>query len=58
MTHDEDVISFTVRLPRELGDQITGRAKLNRRSRNQEIISLLIDAIDSRTAADLALTKP
>lgn len=57
MTHDEDTISFTVRLPRDLGDQIARRAKVMRRSRNQEIISLLIYAIDSSVEADMALTK-
>lgn len=57
MTHDEETVSFTVRLPRELGDQITKRAAVMRRSRNQEIISMLISVIDQSVAADLALTQ-
>ncbi len=51
--HLEDTISFTVRLPRELGDQITKRAKVMRRSRNQEITAMLIFAIDSAVEKDL-----
>lgn len=57
MTHDEETVSFTVRLPRDLGDQITKRAAVQRRSRNQEIISMLIKVIDQAVEADIALTK-
>jgi len=54
MPQDEDNISFTVRLPRDLGNQITQRASVARRSRNQEIITLLETAISKAVEADLA----
>lgn len=54
MSKLEDTVSFTVRIPRDLATQITRRASVSRRSRNQEIISLIISALDSSVSADLA----
>jgi metal-responsive CopG/Arc/MetJ family transcriptional regulator len=42
----KDLVSFTVRLPRKLVDQIDEREKRTRRKRAQEIIVLLEEALD------------
>lgn len=53
----DDLKAFTIRVPRELVDQIDARAKLNRRKRNAEINVLLEDAIDATVNSDLRVLK-
>jgi hypothetical protein len=45
VTDREEVVAFSIRLPRPLSDKIRQRAKQNRRSLNQEIIWLLEQAL-------------
>ncbi|CAJ3204564.1 Uncharacterised protein [Burkholderia pseudomallei] len=51
----EEREAFTVRIPITLDVQIKQRARVNRRTRNAEIIHLLETAIDSATSADQKL---
>lgn len=53
----EDLKAFTVRLPRQLVDQIDARAKINRRKRNPEILVLLEKAIDADVQSDLKILQ-
>jgi hypothetical protein len=48
----EDLTAFTIRIPKELSEQIEARARINRRNRNGEINVLLEYAIDTQTARD------
>jgi predicted transcriptional regulator len=51
--------AFTVRLPKDLVDQIDARALVNKRRRNAEIHWLLERAIDKSVKTDLDLfSKP
>ena len=43
----------TIRMPDELHKQISERAKVNRRSFNQEVLYLLESAIDGPVGSDL-----
>lgn len=54
-TIENDVVAFTVRLPKELARQIEDRKVLTRRTRNAEICLLLEQAIDLNVNRDLAL---
>ncbi|KFG99090.1 hypothetical protein GQ56_0101145 [Burkholderia paludis] len=51
----EEREAFTVRIPITLDVQIKQRARVNRRTRNAEIIHLLETAIDNATSADRKL---
>lgn len=51
------LVSFTVRIPRELDEQITQRKLVNRRSKNAEVQVLLEQAIDRAVAEDLKLLR-
>lgn len=53
----DDLKAFTIRVPRDLVDQIDARAKLNRRKRNAEINVLLEAAIDTSVDSDLQVIK-
>lgn len=53
----DDLKAFTIRVPRDLVDQIDARAKLNRRKRNAEINVLLEAAIDASVDSDLRVIK-
>lgn len=53
----DDLKAFTIRVPRDLVDQIDARAKMNRRKRNAEINVLLEDAIDRSVDSDLRVIK-
>lgn len=53
----DDLKAFTIRVPRELVDQIDARAKLNKRKRNAEINVLLETAIDRMVNSDLQVLK-
>jgi predicted transcriptional regulator len=53
----DDLKAFTVRVPRELVDQIDARAKFNHRKRNGEINVLLEMAIDASVKSDLQVLK-
>lgn len=46
---------FSLRLPKELARQIDARAKLTRRTRNSEIVSMLETHIDLMVARDQAM---
>ena len=52
-----DISAFTIRIPRQLADQIDARAKLNHRKRNGEINALLQAAIDHSVGSDLKIVK-
>jgi hypothetical protein len=54
---DNDIVAFTVRIPRELKDQIDTRAAIHRRVRNAEILVLLEHGIDSSVDQDLQVVK-
>ena len=49
--------AFTVRLPRDLVDQIDSRAAVSRRSRNAELLVLLESAIDASVTSDLQVIR-
>ena len=53
----DELVAFTVRIPRMLCDQIEDRRRLNRRSRNAEIAFLLEQAIDGSVASDLKVLQ-
>lgn len=46
-------VQITVRLPVDLNAQVTDRARVNRRSRNAEIVTLVEDAIDNQVRRDM-----
>lgn len=48
---------FSVRLPEHLAEQIDGRCKVSRRTRNAEIVLLLEQAIDLSVARDRKLLE-
>lgn len=48
-----EMAAFTVRIPKELADQIDARAKIQRRTRNAEINVLLEQGIDHTVGRDL-----
>lgn len=48
---------FSIRIPRQLLNQIEQRASVNRRSRNSEILCLLEHAIDQGVVNDLGILK-
>jgi len=43
---DEETISLSIRLPASIRDQIEKRARQNRRSLNQEIVWLILKALE------------
>lgn len=45
---------ITVRIPREIFNQIRDRAQTNRRKLNAEIVCLIEEGLDSRVRTDLA----
>lgn len=53
----KDVVAFTVRLPRHLEEQVSARAEVNHRNRNQEIVALVEYALDEKSRQDLMLLK-
>jgi predicted HicB family RNase H-like nuclease len=44
--YKEEIVAFSIRLPRSVKDQIQDRAQENRRSLNQEIVWMLQQALD------------
>lgn len=48
--------AFTIRVPAQIAELIEARAKVHRRSRNNEVISLLERAIETSVGADIQLT--
>lgn len=55
---DSDELShFSIRIPKKLEGQITARAGVHRRSRNQEIIVLLEMAVDLMVQKDIKLQE-
>ena len=50
---DDNVKAFTIRLPMPLYEQVSARAKLNRRRLNAEITVLVEKAIDDGVRGDL-----
>lgn len=57
MAHPEDILPFSIRLPRKLAEQINQRANLARRSRNSEIQFLLEYSIEKMISTDLAIAE-
>jgi hypothetical protein len=53
MSIENELAVFSVRIPKKLAEQIDGRAKVNRRTRNAEIVLLLEQIIDIHVARDL-----
>ena len=53
----DDLKAFTIRVPRDLVDQIDARARLNHRKRNAEINVLLEIAIDTSVDSDLRVIQ-
>lgn len=53
----EDHDAFTLRLPKSLKSQIDVRARLQHRTRNAEIVHLLIKAIDDSVNEDIRLKE-
>lgn len=49
----EDILAFTIRVPRRLVDQIDHRAAVNHRKRNGQINIMLEAAIDASVQSDL-----
>jgi predicted HicB family RNase H-like nuclease len=45
--YDEEIVAFSIRLPRSLKEEIQERAQENRRSLNQEIVWMLQQAMDT-----------
>lgn len=57
MTTENDRVAFSVRLPKELCQQIDERAGISRRNRNAEIQLLLEQAIDLNVSRDLRIME-
>lgn len=57
MAKTEDILPFSIRLPRSLAEQINQRANLTRRSRNSEIQAMLEYAIAKQHSSDLAIME-
>jgi hypothetical protein len=55
MAVENDLTTFSIRIPRNLCDQIEARKKVSKRSRNGEITLLLETAIDILVARDKRL---
>jgi hypothetical protein len=55
MAVENDLTTFSIRIPRSLCDQIEARKKVSKRSRNGEITLLLETAIDILVARDKRL---
>lgn len=53
----EDHDAFTLRLPKSLKAQIDVRARVQHRTRNAEIVHLLIKAIDASVNEDILLKE-
>jgi predicted HicB family RNase H-like nuclease len=45
--YDEEIVAFSIRLPRSLKEEIQERAQENRRSMNQEIVWMLQQTMDT-----------
>jgi len=52
---EEEFAAFTLRIPKQLKEQIELRAKIQHRTRNAEIVHMLTHAIDSAVARDVEL---
>jgi hypothetical protein len=52
-----DLIAATLRLPPHIHEQVVTRAKINRRTKNAELIVLIEAGIDAGTSADLKLIE-
>lgn len=57
MATENDRSVFSLRLPKDLADQIDGRAAANFRNRNAEIVMLLRQVIDLNTSRDKKLLE-
>ena len=53
----EETSALTIRIPKSLDDQIKMRARLQKRSRNAEIIFMLEEMIDRSVGRDLEIIK-
>jgi hypothetical protein len=53
----DDMVASTLRLPREVHEQVVVRAKINRRTKNAELILLIEAGIDVGTSSDLKLIE-
>lgn len=54
---DQDLVASTLRLPPYLHEQVVKRAKINRRTKNAELIVLIESGIDAGTSRDLKLIE-
>jgi hypothetical protein len=54
---EQDLIPSTLRLPPDLHEQVVKRAKINRRTKNAELIVLIEAGIDAGTGSDLKLIQ-
>lgn len=57
MPNENDLATFTVRIPKNLEQQIQARAELHRRSRNAECQLLLEMALDLAVQRDLKMLQ-
>lgn len=50
--------AFSIRLDDALYEQLSLRAKLNRRSRGMEVVNMIEKAMDQHAASDYSLLNP
>lgn len=50
---EDNIVGFTIRIPRSLRDQIDSRAALSHRTRNAQINMMLEGSIDESVRKDL-----
>lgn len=55
MMDPNELVPSTLRLPKELHAQVVARAKINRRTKNAELIVLIEAGIETGTRSDLEL---
>jgi hypothetical protein len=53
----DDMIASTLRLPPEVHEQVVARAKINRRTKNAELITLIEAGLDAGTKSDVELIR-
>jgi hypothetical protein len=54
---EQELVPSTLRLPPDLHEQVVKRAKINRRTKNAELIVLIEAGIDAGTSSDLKLIE-
>lgn len=57
MPKTDDYSTFSIRIPKEIADQLAVRARILRRSRNAEVLVLITQALDYSVAQDIQMQQ-